>query len=37
MFKVVNGKRKLKGVKRVRTCFVPPFEAVSLTVTYSAT
>ena len=37
VFKVVNGKRKLKGFKRVHTCFVPPFEAVSLTVTYSAT
>lgn len=37
VFKVVNGKRKLKRVKRVYTCFVPPFEAVSLTVTYSAT
>lgn len=37
VFKVVGGKRKVKGFKHVRTCFVPPFEFVSLTVTYSAT
>ena len=37
VFKVVGGKRTVKGSKRVHTCFVPPFEAVSLTVTYSAT
>ena len=37
VFKVVGGKRKLVRVKKVHTCFVPPFEAVSLTVTYSAT
>lgn len=37
VFKTVNGKRKLARLKHVHTCFVPPFEPVSLTVTYSAT
>jgi Protein of unknown function (DUF541) len=35
--KVVNHKRKVVATKRVRRCFVPPFEATTLTVTYSAT
>jgi hypothetical protein len=35
-FKVVAGKRKRVGVKHVHRCFVPPFEATTLTVTYSA-
>jgi hypothetical protein len=36
VFKVVSGKRKRVGSKRVHRCFVPPFEATTLTVTYSA-
>jgi hypothetical protein len=34
--KVVNGKRRVVGTKRVHRCIVPPFEATSLTVAYSA-
>lgn len=37
VFKTVGGKRKQVGVKRVHTCVVPPFEFVTLSVTYSAT
>ena len=36
VFKVVNGKRKVVRVKRVRQCIVPQFEFVTLTVTYAA-
>jgi hypothetical protein len=36
MFRVVGGKRTLLRVKRVHRCFVPPFEATTLTVTYAA-
>lgn len=35
--KVVNGKRKVVGSKKVHRCFVPPSVATVLTVTYSAT
>jgi uncharacterized protein YggE len=37
IFKVVAGKRKVVGTKKVHRCFVPPFVATVLTVTYSAT
>jgi hypothetical protein len=37
VFKVVNGKRKVVATKRVHRCFVPSFEATTLTVTYAAT
>ena len=37
IFKVVAGKRKLVGTKKVHRCFVPPFVVTVLTVTYSAT
>jgi uncharacterized protein YggE len=33
---VVAGKKKVVTGKRVRRCFVPPFETTTLTVTYSA-
>jgi uncharacterized protein YggE len=36
IIKVVNGKRKVVGTKRVHRCIVPPFELTTLTVTYSA-
>lgn len=36
VFKVVNKRRKLVRVRKFRTCVVPPFEATTLTVTYSA-
>jgi uncharacterized protein YggE len=36
IFKVVNGKRKVVGTKRVHRCIVPPFELTTLTITYSA-
>jgi uncharacterized protein YggE len=36
VIKVVGGKRKRVGSKRVHRCFVPPFETTTLTVTYSA-
>jgi hypothetical protein len=36
VIKVVGGKRKRVGSKRVHRCFVPPFEISTLTVTYSA-
>jgi hypothetical protein len=34
--KVVAGKRKQVGVKHIHRCFVPPFQATTLTVTYAA-
>jgi len=37
VFKVVRGKRKIVGTKRVHRCFVPPSVTTTLTVTYSAT
>jgi uncharacterized protein YggE len=37
IFKVVAGKRKVVGTKKVHRCFVPPSVATVLTVTYSAT
>lgn len=35
IFKVVKGRHKLVGFKRVHRCFVPPFEFLSLSVTYN--
>lgn len=37
VFKTVDGKRKVVRVKRVHTCIVPPFEFVTLSVTFAAT
>jgi Protein of unknown function (DUF541) len=37
VFKKVAGKRRVVGTKRVHRCFVPPFVATVLTVTYAAT
>ena len=37
ILKVVDGKRKVVGTKKVHRCFVPPFAVTVLTVTYSAT
>jgi uncharacterized protein YggE len=37
IFKVVAGKRKMVGTKKVHRCFIPPSVATVLTVTYSAT
>jgi uncharacterized protein YggE len=34
--KIVAGKKRVVAGKRVRRCFVPPFETTTLTVTYSA-
>jgi uncharacterized protein YggE len=34
--KVVAGKRKQVGVKHTHRCFVPPFQATTLTVAYAA-
>jgi hypothetical protein len=36
VFKVVHKKHKLVRFKSVHVCFVPPFEATSLVVTYAA-
>jgi uncharacterized protein YggE len=36
ILKVVDGKRKLVGTKKVHRCLVPPFEVTTLTITYSA-
>lgn len=36
VFRIVNNKRKLVRVKKVHVCVVPPDEATTLTVTYSA-
>jgi hypothetical protein len=36
VFKVVNHKRRLVRVKKVRRCIVPPYQSTTLTVTYSA-
>jgi hypothetical protein len=36
VFKIVKHKRKVVRFKKVHRCFVPPFQATSLTVTYSA-
>lgn len=37
IIKVVTGKHRVVGTKRVHRCFVPPFVTTVLTVTYSAT
>ena len=37
ILKIVNGKKKVVGTKKVHRCFVPPFVVTVLTVTYSAT
>jgi len=37
IFKVVDGKRKAVGTKKVHRCTVPPYVVTVLTVTYSAT
>lgn len=37
ILKVVDGKRKVVGTKKVHRCIVPPFVVTVLTVTYSAT
>jgi uncharacterized protein YggE len=37
IFKVVDGKRKVIGTRKVHRCIVPPFVTTVLTVTYSAT
>jgi hypothetical protein len=37
ILKVVNGKRKVVGIKKVHRCFVPPNVVTVLTVTYAAT
>lgn len=34
--KVVGGKHKVVGTKKLHRCFVPPFIATALTVTYAA-
>jgi uncharacterized protein YggE len=37
IFKVVAGKKKVVGTKKVHRCFVPPYVVTVLTVTYAAT
>ncbi len=36
VFRIVNGKRKLVRVKKSRVCYVPRYEATTLSVTYNA-